>query len=71
MSEGTPKFIVFRDLAKGVYRWRLRSATNETLAVSEPGYAEQVSCEQEVRRLKTENYPDAEVLDLTIRRSEQ
>ena len=69
MPEDAPKFIVFRDLfAGGGYRWRLRSATSETLAYSEWGYAEKGACEQEVRRLKAESYPDAEVLDLTIRR---
>jgi uncharacterized protein YegP (UPF0339 family) len=63
-----PKFIVFRDLAAGDYRWRLRSATSDTLAASETGYLDKEACEQEVRRLKAENYPDAEVLDLTIQR---
>jgi uncharacterized protein YegP (UPF0339 family) len=67
-KEDTPKFIVFRDLAAGDYRWRLRSATSETLAASEAGYDEKEACEQEVWRLKAENYPDAEVLDVTIRR---
>jgi uncharacterized protein YegP (UPF0339 family) len=64
----TPKFIVFPGLLAGHYRWRLRSATSETLAHSEAGYAEKGACEQEVWRLKADNYPDAEVLDLTIRR---
>ena len=67
-KEDTPKFIVFRDLAAGHYRWRLRSATSETLAASEAGYAEKDACEQDVLRLKAENYPDAEVLDLTMQR---
>ena len=58
MSEGIPKFIVFRDLSDS-YRWRLRSATSETLAASERGYEEKVACEQEVERLKVENYPYA------------
>jgi uncharacterized protein YegP (UPF0339 family) len=42
MSEGTLKFIVFRDLAVG-YRWRLRSATGETLAASEAGYVDKAT----------------------------
>ena len=68
MPEDAPKFIVFRDLAAGDYRWRLRSSTSETLAASELGHAEKGACEQEVQRLKAENYPDAQILDLTVRR---
>ena len=71
VAEDAPKFIVFRDVADGAYWWRLRSATRQTLAASESGYAEKGACEQEMWRLKTDNYPHAEVLDLTIRRSEQ
>ena len=65
MSEGTPKFIVFRDLSNS-YRWRLRSATGETLAASQAGYADKPTCEQEVRRLKSDSYPGAQVRDLTV-----
>jgi uncharacterized protein YegP (UPF0339 family) len=64
----TPKFIVFRDVKADGYRWRLRSATSETLASSEVGYAEKGACEQEVWRLKADNYPEAKILDLTIQR---
>jgi uncharacterized protein YegP (UPF0339 family) len=68
VPKDAPKFIVFRDLAGGDYWWRLRSATSETLAASEWGYAEKGPCEQEVWRLKTSHYPDADVLDLTTPR---
>ena len=70
MPEGAPKFIVFQDL-RGTYWWRLRSSTSETLAASDSGRAEKGACEQEVQRLKASNYPDADVLDLTIRRYAQ
>ena len=71
MPEDAPKFIVFQDLIGGTYWWRLRSATSETLAASELGYAEKGTCEQEVRRLKASHYPDADVLDLTVPRYDQ
>ena len=71
VPEDTPKFIVFRDLEEGNYWWRLRSASSETLAASASGYAEKGACEQEVQRLKANNYPDADVLDLTTRRYAQ
>jgi uncharacterized protein YegP (UPF0339 family) len=70
VPEDVPKFIVFRDLAND-YRWRLRSATSETLAASESGYAEKAACEQDVRRLKADNYPEAEILDVSIRGPKQ
>jgi hypothetical protein len=44
-----------------------RSAESETLATSVSGYAEKAACEQDVRRLKADKYPDAEVLDVSIR----
>lgn len=71
MPKDAPKFIVFRDVAEGVYRWRLRSATSETLAASESGYGDKGACEQEVQRLKAGHYPDADVLDLTTPRYAQ
>ena len=67
MAQDTPKFIVFQDLDGG-FRWRLRSATLETLAWSEWVYSERKPCVQEVRRVKAELYPEADILDLTIRR---
>ena len=69
MSEGTPKFIVFLDVKAGDYRWRLRSASGETLAASQAGYADKATCEHEVRRLKSNSYPDAQVRDLTVGRA--
>jgi uncharacterized protein YegP (UPF0339 family) len=69
VPEYTPKFIIFRGVASGDYRWRLRS-TSETLAASASGYPEKGACEQEVRHLKASQYPDAEVLDLSVRRSD-
>jgi uncharacterized protein YegP (UPF0339 family) len=69
-SEDTPKFIVFQDVASGEYRWRLRSATSETLAHSEVEYAEKEACEQEVHRLREDRYPGAAVRDLTVGRFE-
>ena len=69
MPEYTPKFIIFRDLVSGDFRWRLRSTT-ETLAASPSGYPEKEACQQEVQRLKASHYPDAAVLDLSVRRSD-
>jgi uncharacterized protein YegP (UPF0339 family) len=66
VPEDAPKFIVFRDTANN-YRWRLRSAESETLAASVSGYAEKAACEQDVWRLKADRYPDAEILDVSIR----
>jgi len=71
VPKDAPRFIVFQDLIGGTYWWRLRSATSETLAASEWGHAEKGACEQEVQRLKASNYPEASVLDLTIRRHAQ
>ena len=71
VREDTPKFIIFRDLEEGNYWWRLRSSSSETLAASASGYAEKGACEQNMQHLKVSNYPDADVLDLTIRRQAQ
>jgi uncharacterized protein YegP (UPF0339 family) len=71
VPENTPKFIVFRDLEEGNYWWRLRSSSSETLAHSEAGYAKKEACQQDLQSLKASNYPDAEVLDLTIQRQAQ
>jgi len=70
VPEATSKFIVFRDPGAG-YRWRLRSTASETLAASRTAFAEKVECEQEVRRVQAEKYPDANILDLTVRRYHQ
>jgi uncharacterized protein YegP (UPF0339 family) len=63
------KFVIFRDLKNG-YKWRLRPATGETIATSERGHRHKGECQQEVYRVKEEKYLDAEVRDLTARRSE-
>ena len=64
MAESKPKFVVYRDLKDGYYRWRLRSPTGETLAASPSGHREKSSCEAEVRAFMSD-HPGAEVLDLT------
>jgi len=58
------KFVIFRDMKDG-YRWRLRSATGETLELSEraPSHEE---CERDVYRLKGDRYPYAKVRDASL-----
>ena len=60
------KFVIFRDLKDG-YRWRLSSASGETLEHSESGHDHKGECAQEVFRLKDDRYPYAKVLDAAIR----
>ncbi len=62
MGKGT-KFVVYHDLGGG-YRWRLRSATGETLAVSGSAHPRKEACEGELERCRA-GYPDVPVLDLT------
>ena len=59
------KFVIFRDMKDG-YRWRLSSASGETLERSERGHLYKGECAQEVIRLKDDQYPHAEVLDVAI-----
>lgn len=59
------KFVIFRDMRDG-YRWRLTSASGETLERSESGHLHEGECAQEVFRLKDDQYPDAKVLDAAI-----
>jgi uncharacterized protein YegP (UPF0339 family) len=59
------KFVIFRDLKDG-YRWRLSSASGETLERSERGHDHKGECAQEVFRLKDDRYPYAKVLDASI-----
>jgi uncharacterized protein YegP (UPF0339 family) len=61
------KFILYRDLRNG-YRWRLRSATGETLAASLSGHPEKSTCEAELRALMAD-HAGAELLDLTVART--
>ena len=65
MSASELKFVIFRDLKDG-YRWRLSSATGETLERSERGHLHKGECAQEVFRLKEDCYPKAKVLDTAI-----
>jgi uncharacterized protein YegP (UPF0339 family) len=45
------KFVIFRDMKDG-YRWRLSSASGETVEFSERGHLHKDECEQEVYQLK-------------------
>jgi uncharacterized protein YegP (UPF0339 family) len=65
MSDSDFKFVVFRDVMDG-YRWRLRSATGETVELSERGFPHKDECVQEVRGLIDARYPRARVRDATI-----
>ncbi len=65
MTASDLKFVIFRDLKDG-YRWRLSSATDETLERSERGHLHKGECAQEVFRLKDDQYPYAKVLDAAI-----
>jgi uncharacterized protein YegP (UPF0339 family) len=62
MTASDLKFVIFRDLNDG-YRWRLSSASGETLEHSERGHDHKGECQQEVFRLKEERYPYAKVRD--------
>jgi uncharacterized protein YegP (UPF0339 family) len=70
VSASDLKFVIYRDVKDG-YRWRLRSASGETVDISERGYRHKEACLQEVHRLRDERYPDVEVRDLTIGRFER
>ena len=59
------KFVIFRDMNDG-YRWRLRSASGQTVERSERGHRHKGDCAQEVFRLKDDQYPNAKVLDTAI-----
>jgi uncharacterized protein YegP (UPF0339 family) len=59
------KFVLYRDLGDG-YRWRLRSATGETLAVSAADHREKSACEAEMRAFMADHHLDVEVLDATV-----
>ena len=63
-AQGT--FVIYRVFEDG-YRWRLRSATGETLAASSAGHPAKSDCETDMRIFMTDHYPDAEVLDATAR----
>jgi uncharacterized protein YegP (UPF0339 family) len=65
MSASDQKFVIFRHL-KDAYRWRLSSASGETLEYSERAHLHKGECEQEVYRLKGDRYPHAKVRDAAI-----
>jgi hypothetical protein len=65
VSASNLKFVIFRDLKDG-YRWRLSSATGQTLERSERGHLHKGECAQDVFRLKDDRYPYAKVLDASI-----
>ena len=60
------KFVIFRDMKDG-YRWRLSSASGETVEYSERGHTHKGECEQDVYRLKENRYPYAKVRNAAIR----
>ena len=62
MSTSDLKFVIFRDLKDG-YRWRLSSASGQTVEHSERGHLHKGECAQEVFHLKDDQYPKAKVLD--------
>ena len=62
MSASNLKFVIFHDMKDG-YRWRLSSASGQTLERSERGHRNKGECEQEVFGLKEDRYPNAKVLD--------
>jgi uncharacterized protein YegP (UPF0339 family) len=51
VSASNLKFVIFRDLKDG-YRWRLSSASGQTVERSERGHLQKGECAQEVFRLK-------------------
>jgi uncharacterized protein YegP (UPF0339 family) len=65
VSTSDLKFVIFRDLKDG-YRWRLSSASGETLERSERGHRNKGECAQEVFGLKEDQYPNAKVRDAAI-----
>jgi uncharacterized protein YegP (UPF0339 family) len=65
MSASDLKFVIFRDVQDG-YRWRLSFPSGETIELSERAHSHKDECVQEVRRLKGERYPYANVRDAAI-----
>ena len=59
------KFVIFRDETDG-YRWRLTSASGETLEYSERAHLHISECEHDVYRIKDDKYPYAKVRDAAI-----
>jgi uncharacterized protein YegP (UPF0339 family) len=59
------KFVIFRDVKDG-YRWRLSSASGQSVEYSERGYTHKSECEHDVYRLKDDRFPYAKVRDAAI-----
>jgi len=58
VPDSNPKFVIFRDMKdSGGYRWRLSSATGETVERSERGHPHKGECKREVSRLKADLCP--------------
>jgi uncharacterized protein YegP (UPF0339 family) len=64
-SSSDLQFVIFRDLKDG-YRWRLRSASGQTVEYSERSYSHKAECDHDVHRLKDDRYPSAKVRDAAI-----
>ena len=58
------EFVPSRELGDG-YRWRLRSATGETLAASGARQPNKSACEADLRSFMADHHLDVEVLDAT------
>ena len=58
------KFVPSRELGDG-NRWRLRSATGETLAASGARQPNKSACEADLRSFMADHHLDVEVLDAT------
>jgi uncharacterized protein YegP (UPF0339 family) len=58
------KFVLYRELEDG-YRWRLRSATGETLAASGAGQPSKSACEADLHAFMAEHHLDVEIFDAT------
>jgi len=65
MSATDLKFVFFSDL-KDVYKWRLSSASGQTVEYSERGHDHKRECEHDVYRLKDDRFPYAKVRDAAI-----
>ena len=65
MSATDLKFVIFRHIKDG-YRWRLSSASGETVELSERAHSQKAECEQEVYCLREGRYPNAKVRDVAI-----
>ena len=65
MSASDLKFVIFRSIKDG-YRWRLSSASGETLEYSERAHLHKGECEHDVYRIKDDMYPYAKVRDAAI-----